>query len=42
MAGWLVRHLHATAFFPLAGVALGLAVLAALCRRELREFGPIR
>ncbi|HWF82670.1 MAG TPA: MFS transporter [Streptosporangiaceae bacterium] len=42
MAGWLVRHLHATAFFPLAGVALGLAVLAALCRREMREFGPIR
>ena len=42
MAGLLVRHLHATAFFPMAGVALGLAVLAALSRREMREFGPIR
>jgi MFS family permease len=41
MAGLLVRHLHATAFFPVAGVALGLAVLAALSRREMREFGPI-
>jgi MFS family permease len=41
MAGLLVRHLHATAFFPMAGVALGLAVLAALSRREMREFGPI-
>ncbi|HYK32719.1 MAG TPA: MFS transporter [Streptosporangiaceae bacterium] len=42
MAGLLVRHLHATAFFPVAGVALGLAVLAALSRREMREFGQIR
>ena len=42
MAGLLVRHMHATAFFPMAGVALGLAVLAALSRREMREFGPIR
>jgi len=42
MAGLLVRHLHATAFFPMAGVALGLAVLAALSRREMREFGQIR
>ncbi len=41
LAGLLVRHLHATAFFPVAGVALGLAVLAALSRREMREFGPI-
>lgn len=41
IAGLLVRHLHATAFFPMAGVALGLAVLAALSRREMREFGPI-
>jgi MFS family permease len=41
MAGLLVRHLHATAFFPVAGVALGLAVLAALSRREMREFGQI-
>jgi predicted MFS family arabinose efflux permease len=41
IAGLLVRHLHATAFFPVAGVALGLAVLAALSRREMREFGPI-
>jgi len=41
MAGLLVRHLHATAFFPMAGVALGLAVLAALSRREMREFGQI-
>jgi MFS family permease len=42
MAGLLVRHLHATAFFPVAGVALGIAVLAALSRREMREFGQIR
>jgi MFS family permease len=42
MAGLLVRHLHATAFFPMAGIALGLAVLAALSRREMREFGQIR
>lgn len=41
LAGLLVRHLHATAFFPVAGVALGLAVLVALSRREMREFGPI-
>lgn len=41
MAGLLVRHLHAPAFFPMAGVALALAVLAALSRREMREFGPI-
>lgn len=40
VAGLLVRHLHATAFFPMAGLALGLAVLAALSRREMREFGP--
>jgi len=42
LAGLLVRHLHAIAFFPVAGLALGLAVLAALSRREMREFGPIR
>lgn len=41
LAGLLVRHLHATAFFPVAGLALGLAVLVALSRREMREFGPI-
>jgi predicted MFS family arabinose efflux permease len=39
IAGLLVRHLHAAAFFPVAGIALGGAVLAALTRKEMREFG---
>ena len=39
IAGLLVRHMHAAAFFPVAGIALGGAVLAALTRREMREFG---
>lgn len=41
IAGLLVRHLHAAAFFPVAGIALGGAVLAALTRREMREFGTV-
>jgi predicted MFS family arabinose efflux permease len=39
LSGLLIKHLNAVAFFPIAGIALGLAVLAALCRREMREFG---
>jgi MFS family permease len=39
IAGLLVRHLSATAFFFIAGIALGVAVLAALSQREMREFG---
>jgi peptidoglycan biosynthesis protein MviN/MurJ (putative lipid II flippase) len=41
IAGFLVRHLHAAAFFPVAGIALGGAVLVALTRREMREFGTV-
>ncbi len=41
IAGLLVRHLHAAAFFPVAGTALGVAVLASLTRREMREFGTV-
>jgi len=39
IAGLLVRHMHPVAFFPVAGIVLGVAVLAALSRREMREFG---
>jgi hypothetical protein len=41
IAGLLVSRLHPAAFFPIAGAALGVAVIAALSRREMREFGPI-
>jgi predicted MFS family arabinose efflux permease len=39
LSGLLIKHLNAVSFFPIAGVTLGLAVLAALTQREMREFG---
>jgi predicted MFS family arabinose efflux permease len=39
LSGLLIKHLNAVSFFPIAGVTLGLAVLGALSRREMREFG---
>jgi MFS family permease len=39
LSGLLIKHLDAVSFFPIAGVTLGLAVLAAFSRREMREFG---
>ena len=39
LSGLLIKHLNAVAFFPIAGITLGLAVLAALSQREMREFG---
>jgi predicted MFS family arabinose efflux permease len=42
LSGLLIKHLSAVSFFPIAGVTLGVAVLAALCRKEMREFGATR
>lgn len=42
LSGLLIKHLDAVSFFPIAGITLGLAVLAALSRREMREFGATR
>jgi predicted MFS family arabinose efflux permease len=39
LSGLLIKHLNAAAFFPIAGVTLGIAVLGALSQREMREFG---
>ena len=39
LSGLLIKHLSAASFFPIAGITLGLAVLGALSRREMREFG---
>ncbi len=39
LSGLLIKHLSAVSFFPIAGVTLGLAILAALSQREMREFG---
>ena len=39
VGGVVVAHVGASIFFPLAGGALGLAVLAALTQRSWREFG---
>jgi MFS family permease len=39
LSGLLIKHLSAVSFFPIAGITLGLAVLGALSRREMREFG---
>ncbi|HET7018887.1 MAG TPA: MFS transporter [Streptosporangiaceae bacterium] len=39
LSGLLIKHLDAVSFFPIAGITLGLAVLAALSQREMREFG---
>lgn len=38
-AGFVVTHAGASLFFPLAGAALGLAVLGGLTQRSWREFG---
>jgi MFS family permease len=42
LSGLLIKHLNAVSFFPIAGVTLGVAVLAALCRKEMREFGATK
>jgi predicted MFS family arabinose efflux permease len=39
LSGLLIKHLSAAAFFPVAGITLGLAVLGALSQRKMREFG---
>lgn len=39
LAGWVCRSLGPAPFFPLAGAALGLAVLAALSQSSWRSFG---
>ncbi len=39
LAGVLVRHLHAAPFFPIAGIMLGVVILFAFSRRDMRNFG---
>jgi hypothetical protein len=39
VAGVLVRHLGPWLFFPIAGTALGITILAALTQRTMRDFG---
>jgi hypothetical protein len=39
VAGVLVRQLGPNPFFPVAGAVLGVAILAGLTQRELRDFG---
>src|SRR5262249_41363754 len=42
LSGLLIKHLNAVAFFPIAGITLGLAVLGALSQRQMRQFGACR